>query len=333
MKTRKILSLICLFIVAAIIVLGSCEVSSGVDHGGGGGSGGGSASGIPPTSIIERLGIKTGVLSGAAKVRTVFYDLSNYLEENPAAPDIVLGDWVDLASLTVEDYEGDGAISIGFNKDLSDHGTLLRLIVVGKNSFHSGKGVGGAYNIEANDATPHLVFQFQNIPGTRRMEAANTNSNGYIGSEMQTYLVGAGANANKGTEGFLKGLIAAGVPEDIIFAPTRYIANKGEGANRTVADKLWLPTEMEIFGGRYFSNSEWEKNTEQARLEYYSDNNRRVKYPEEPTLSGEPYWLASPFSSNSTSFCSVDSSGKSGDNGNATSEYGVAPAFCVTLKK
>ena len=170
---------------------------------------------------------------------------------------ILLGDWIDLPHLTVQGNAGGGSIDIG-NIDLGANGKLLRLIVVGIDSFVTTN----------NNAPAHIVFQFQNIPGTRRMSSSEWNNEGYgyNGNEMRHYLIG----------NFLRGLITAGVPENVLYAPTRYIV-RGEGRDdaQAIADFVWLPTMWELWGFNYFSN---EIEANQARLEYYQESIQLIKY-------------------------------------------------------
>jgi hypothetical protein len=223
---------------------------------------------------------------------------------------ISLGDYIDLDSLTVAAYNGQGAVSVPSNTDLGDNGKLLRLIVVGINSFHSN----GTYTVTDNDTTPHVVFQFQNVPGTRRMEATSTNANGYTDSEMKQYLVG----------NYLAGLTAAGVPNTVLWAPKRYARNGADTGADVIEDTLWLPTELEMRGARTFSSATYETAANQARLEYYTTNALRIKYMSDN--SAMYFWLASV---NSASFfCHSETGGTAGYN-YATAAFGCAPAFCV----
>jgi hypothetical protein len=179
-----------------------------------------------------------------------------------------------------------------------------------------GKGEGGAYNVMANDGTPHVVFQFQNVPVERRMNKVSTNTGGYAASEMRAYLTG----------NFLAGLTVAGVPDSVLWAPMRYVVNGGSGANNTVTDKLWLPTEREMLGSRTSSDNMYETAANQARLEYYGDNDKRKKY--KSGSNSEWYWAASPAAPGATSFCYVNDAGLTTFAG-AIAAGGCAPAFCV----
>jgi hypothetical protein len=308
-------------------------------------------------SLKLKFGVTTG---GSTGVRDTFIKVHEYIVagglNNPSTNVIRLGDYIDLeAGLTVEAYgtgTGTGGFTVGA-ADLAGNNTpLLRLIVVGINSFHSGRGVKeyigvigttammadiitvngdntGQYTQgPAKNNTPHVVFQFKNLPTKRRMEATRTNQNGYLGSEMRKYLVPTG---HTGSGRFLDGLIAAGVPEDVLWAPVRYIANKGYGADgiHTIEDTLWLPTEREMFGYNSWSNFTWETADNQAHLEYYENNSRRDKFTTY-IYRGWSYFLASPYAGrNSPQFCRVNDGGGpvhgyADDDGD-----GVAPAFCV----
>jgi hypothetical protein len=220
---------------------------------------------------------------------------------------IMPGDWIDLPRLAVQGDAGGGAINTD-NIDLGGNGKLLRLIVVGIDSF-------AATN---RDAPAHVVFQFQNVPGEHRMNLSNTNAGGYRESEMRSYLTGS----------FLRGLLAAGVPEGVLYAPTRHIANAGQGASAAdpLADWLWLPTEWELFGKNVLSNATWETAANQARLEYYEGDGRRRKY----NATGAVWWWeASPSAGSAAYFClSYYAVGYAYKN-NASSVGGCAPAFCV----
>jgi hypothetical protein len=262
-------------------------------------------------SIKEKFGVIAPETTG---VTAAFNELHAYIQKgglSSQSPVIKLGDWIDLeAGLTVEAYHAD--TMGGGDFAYTGKSTYTRLIVVGINSFRSGNGL---YAVTANDGVDHVVFQFQNIPVTRRMNQSDTNAGGYAQSEMRTYL----------TENFLDGLKDAGVPIDVLWAPVRFISQGKTGGAGTLTDKLWLPTDREMFQGRT-SSADGETAANQARLEYYTDDSRRVKH----SNNGQAlfYWESSAFPYDLLSFCSVTNSG-SGDNGAASDGGGVAPAFCV----
>jgi hypothetical protein len=267
-----------------------------------------SAPRILPRDMAEVFGVK----GGSAAFNAVHAFLQSCNSESAAgrreriAQRIMLGDWIDLPHLTVQGDAGGGAINTD-NTDLGGNGKLLRLIVVGIDSF-------AATN---KDAPAHIVFQFQNVPGTHRMNPSDTIAGGYRASELRRYL----------TDSFLRGLLTAGVPEGVLYAPTRYIANGGQGASAADAlrDWLWLPTERELLGKNWASNKTWETGANQARLEYYEDYNQRTKYNANGTMW---WWEASPYSGSAAYFCNSYYNGATG-NHLASGVGGCAPAFCV----
>jgi hypothetical protein len=285
-------------------------------------------------SIKNTFGITTVETDG---VRDTFNAVHDYLLGKTAAQltsegIIRLGDYIDLeGGITVDGVNVlDAPVTPstpGFPEfDVPPFegydGGLLRLIVVGVNSFNAK----ASYDGNGNGTDAHLVFQFQNIAFMHKMEATNTNANGYAGSAMKSYITGP----------FLTGLIGAGVPGDILWAPTRYVANKGFGVNgtHTIQDELWLPTEREMFGDGPWgylgplSSAAYETAQNQAWLEYYTSDALRLK--SRASNSGTAwYWVASPCYRYSSDFCIVSPVGNSLFS-NADSNYGgCAPAFCV----
>jgi hypothetical protein len=219
-------------------------------------------------SIKNTFGITTDGITG---VSDTFNAVHDYVSDKTAAEltsegTIQLGDYIDLeGGITVDGaYVADAPVTPVFSSFEGYDGRLLRLIVVGINSFNAK----GSYGGNGNGTGAHLVFQFQNLPFVHSPEAiggVGTNANGYAGSEMKSYITGP----------FLTGLINAGVPGDILWAPTRYVANKGYGVDGTheIRDELWLPTEREMFGDGPWgewgpkSSADYETPQNQARLE------------------------------------------------------------------
>jgi hypothetical protein len=294
-------------------------------------------------SIKAKFGItETG---GAKGVTLAFNELHSYIQKNSnnlSGGVIKPGDWIDMeGGLEVDAYNDTGGFSHDaakamekvYNKGES-WGTLCRLIVAGVNSFN---------NINGND-TPHVVFQFQNIPVTRRMNPDNDNEGGYEKSEMRKYLVPVTGDDESGN--FLTGLYSAGVPKGVLWGPARTLSKGTNGTGTVIlSDLLWLPTEREMFQngkshngekpvGPYSANGETADN--QARLAYYT-NSTRLKawcgdgtgyYPNMKFGAGAWYWTGSSHYLGSSWFCNVSYLGSTLSN-DASSAGGVAPAFCV----
>lgn len=88
----------------------------------------------------------------------------------------------------------------------------------------------------------------------------------------------------------------------------------------TTADKLFLLSEIEIFGSVSYS-----KSGEGTQYDYYKAGNSRVKKYGSSTYT---WWERSPIGNGNTIFCYVNSDGNA-DFGNASYQFGVAFAFCL----
>lgn len=88
----------------------------------------------------------------------------------------------------------------------------------------------------------------------------------------------------------------------------------------TVVDKIFLASEIEIFGSTTYSFA-----GEGVQYEYYKTSSNRIK---QANGSNYYWWERSPYSGNATFFCSVRDSG--GVNyGGAIAAFGVAPCLCI----
>jgi hypothetical protein len=289
-------------------------------------------------SIKDNMAISA---AGAPGVSAAFTAVHAYLQSKTAAAlasegFIQLGDYIDLeGGLQVEQYYDAAATPYyggpGANGEVNltnapiegvDNGTSLRLIVVGLNSFNAEDPYTGGGNGES----AHLVFQFQNAVASHRVGIARSNAGGYTVSELRQYLVGGGGPSAV-TGNFYTGLVAAGVPAGILWAPKRYIANGGQSASAAdlIEDKIWLPTQREVYGS---VSSSYETEQNQARLKYYDGGmNKKFKYKPDITFAPASWWLASPAPASSENFCLV--SLYSVDYHGAVYAASVAPAFCV----
>ncbi|MDR2588603.1 MAG: chitobiase/beta-hexosaminidase C-terminal domain-containing protein [Spirochaetales bacterium] len=296
---------------------------------------------ITPVHADDNPSIKNtfGVTqTGTAGVSAAFNAVHAYLQNRTAAELVSdnlirLGDYIDLeGGLTVEPLPTEGIANAGAvnaaNAPITggdNRGTLLRLIVVGINSFNAQ----GSYGGNGNGTNAHLVFQFQNIPANYFM-THSYNHVSYKGSNMQAYLVGAGG-PEAVTGNFYTGLIAAGVPAGVIYAPKRYVS-KGiyETGADLIEDKLWLPTVREMCGEGLYSNTTYETIQNQARLEYYVNDALRIKYGPASTLArNRSYFTASHnYVASTHSFASVGYNGRS-TAGTLNLSTGCVPAFCV----
>ncbi|MDR0527829.1 MAG: DUF6273 domain-containing protein [Spirochaetaceae bacterium] len=259
---------------------------------------------------VKRPGYAIGSIT-AQDVTNTFNRVSVYTKNQSASvvnpPGglgvIRLGDYVNLKSLYVSEYNGNGgAVSVTNTNAGSEK---LRVMVVAINPYFGKNGNGMA--------TPHIIFHFKSYPGDSRINQVDNNAGGYAASEMRIYLSG----------NYWKGLKDAGVPDGVVWAISRRVANGGSGVTGadTIQDKLWLPTELEMFENGNYSTS-YESRGNQGYFAYYETNAERKKIP-------NWYWLATPSKYNNERFCLVGLNGDIHANQNSNFSGGVAPAFCV----
>ncbi|GHT49060.1 hypothetical protein FACS1894102_3170 [Spirochaetia bacterium] len=288
---------------------------------------------VSPVELKTRFVIKK---TGKQGVLDTFYALHGLIsapKNNDDFSKIVrLGDWIDLPSLSVLGDAGAAEINITNAPVNSGNSVLLRLVVIGINSFK---------DINDNGNTKHVVFQFENIPVFRRMQLHYTdnynipanNIAGYSKSEIRSYL----------TNRFLTGLTNAGVPSRILWAPERVVENvhfsddpwtqaNGTAVLQTIVDKIWLPSGFEMgisgYGGEKAENQASFYGNDATK--YYNDTNRK-KYT---TAGANSYWLASSYYQNQEliDYLTINADGDPDIpivTNVAVNDIGIAPAFCI----
>lgn len=183
-------------------------------------------------------------------------------------------------------------------KDMIINGTNYRIDIIGKN--HDTYAAGG---------TAPLTFQMHDCyTETKQMNSSNTNSGGWQNSAMRTTHLPAILN-----------MMPAEVKAAIRDVQKKSSAGSQSSSIQTTNDKLFLLSEIEIFGSTTYSFA-----GEGKQYDYYKAGNSKVK-----NLSGSAYswWERSPYSSNSARFCRVYINGNAGAN-DARYSYGVAFGFC-----
>lgn len=187
---------------------------------------------------------------------------------------------------------------VGNYKNMTINGKAYRIDIIGKN--HDTYAAGG---------TAPLTFQMHDCyDETKQMNSSNTNSGGWQNSAMRTTHLPAILN-----------LMPAEVKAAIRDVQKKSSAGNQSSSIQTTNDKLFLLSEIEIFGSTTYSFA-----GEGKQYDYYKAGNSKVK-----NLSGsaDRWWERSPYSSNSTYFCRVNSDGSAGAGG-ASNSYGVAFGFC-----
>ena len=187
---------------------------------------------------------------------------------------------------------------VGNYKNMTINGKAYRIDIIGKN--HDTYAAGG---------TAPLTFQMHDCyTETKQMNSSNTNSGGWQNSAMRTTHLPAILN-----------MMPAEVKAAIRDVQKKSSAGNQSSSIQTTNDKLFLLSEIEIFGSTTYSFA-----GEGKQYAYYQAGNSKVK-----NLSGSAYswWERSPRSSNSTYFCCVHSNGGAVAY-NASTSRGVAFGFC-----
>jgi uncharacterized repeat protein (TIGR02543 family) len=276
--------------------------------------------------LMIKFGVKSeGYAISSISLQNVidtFTDVSTYIKtQDPASVNpsnglggvIKMGDYINLRSLSVAEYNGNGGAIDLTNSDAGDD--RLRVIVVAINSYYNTSGNGST--------TPHLVFRFKEPPGRARLLDSNTLSMGftYCGTEMHTKYL---------KENYWTGLKNAGVPEEAVFKvrrifPLRYSDTQIVGQFNTDIT-LWLPTISEMWGqsGLTYSEESSGSYSNGTSFPYYTSNQENRE-----TWSGPLFvWTASRYPG-ANLFVVCWQSGDFTTSDPTETTGGVAPAFVI----
>ena len=187
---------------------------------------------------------------------------------------------------------------VGDQKAMTIGGTDYLIDIIGIN--HDTYTAGG---------TAPLTFQLHDCyAGNKAMNSSNTNSGGWTSCAMRSTHLPA-ILSKMPTE------VQNGIRE---VNKLTSAGNKSATIN-TTADKLFLLSEVEIFGSTTYSAA-----GEGTQYDYYKAGNSKVK---NQNGSATGWWDRSPYASNSEYFCRVSDTGAASYN-RASLAYGVAFGFC-----
>ena len=187
---------------------------------------------------------------------------------------------------------------VGDQKAMTIGGTDYLIDIIGINHDTYAAGV-----------TAPLTFQLHDCYADKKyMNNPSTNSGGWTSCAMRSTHLPA-----------ILALMPTEVQNGIREVNKLTSAGSQSATINTTADKLFLLSEIEIFGRA--SNS---KSGEGTQYDYYKAGNSKVK---NRTGAAVIWWERSPRASSSAGFCMVDSSGVA-DHGGASNAYGVAFCFC-----
>ena len=169
--------------------------------------------------------------------------------------------------------------------------------------------IGKNHDTYASGGKAPLTFQLHDCyADTKAMNSSNTNSGGWKNSAMRATHLPA-----------ILALMPTEVQNGIREVSKKASVGGASSTIETVSDKLFLLSEVEIFGSTTYSAA-----GEGTQYDYYKAGNSKVK---NRNGSAASWWERSPNASNSTYFCLVYSDGCAYSN-YASNAYGVAFGFC-----
>lgn len=188
--------------------------------------------------------------------------------------------------------------AVGNHKTMMINGISYQIDIIGKN-----------HDTYASGGKAPLTFQLHDCyADTNVMNSSNTNSGGWTSCAMRSTHLPA-----------ILTLMPTEIQSGIREVNKLTSAGSQSATINTTADKLFLLSEVEIFG----STSHTAKG-EGTQYDYYKAGNSKVK-----NLNGSAadWWERSPRANNSARFCMVYSDGDASA-GAANSDHGVAFGFC-----
>ena len=188
---------------------------------------------------------------------------------------------------------------VGDSKTVNIGGTNYEVQIIGFNHDDKVSGGKAAYSFQLVDC----------LNQTQQMNTSNTNTGGWNGSAM------------RGRMSTYKSQLPAAL-RNVIKTVKKKSGTGGGSSSGTqqTNDDLFLLSEIEIFGTTTYSVA-----GEGTQYEWYKAGNRRIK---KVNGSAGSWWERSPYSGDTSDFCTVDSSGDA-YNHYASTSLGVSFGFCV----
>ena len=162
-------------------------------------------------------------------------------------------------------------------------------------------------NYGGTHSTAGLTFGMVDCVGKYKMNSTNTNSGGWGQCLMRTSTMPT---------------LQSGMPATLAQVKVPYV-DYNQSTILYSDDYMFLPTEKEVFGTRYYSPTK-EANA-LTQFAYYKNGGSKIK---SVFGSADFWWLRSVLYNNSRNFCLVSYQGEASTI-NASGAYGAAPCFCV----
>lgn len=213
-------------------------------------------------------------------------------------------DWVTIID-AVQKNKVPETWEVGDQKTMTINGASYTIDIIGKNHDTYSDGSGKA----------PLTFQLHDCyGGVYGMNSTKSNQPGWGYSEMRTTYLPA-------ILAMMPSEVQIGIREVNKLTRTNY----SNSAISTTADKLFLPSMMEMFGATTSNSSGEGALGEGTQYAYYKAGNSKVK-----KLNGtaQLWWSRSPRITTSTGYCAVGADGASTFYNNSHYEKCIAFAFC-----
>ena len=151
---------------------------------------------------------------------------------------------------------------------------------------------------------------------THNMNDANVNSGGWKDTKMRAWL---------------NSRVFNGLPDQwkLIIKQVEVLSNTGNMTTTDIAsssDKIWLPSPKEV--GQLDTTVPY-SNESQGTFDIFTDNNSRIKYLSNGTGAAQYWWLRSPYTSYTTSFSNIITTGTYNGTNGASTSLGVCFGFCI----
>lgn len=249
----------------------------------------------------------TGLENGSATVTVNVAADSNYNAASPAQCAVEVSflkdnfadnEWSEIIA-ACQSGNVPASWVVGNYKNMTINGKAYRIDIIGKNHDDYADGSGKA----------PLTFQMHDCyDETKQMNSSNTNNGGWNSCAMRSTHLPTILN-----------LMPAEVKAAIREVQKKTSAGNQSSSIQTTNDKLFLLSEIEIFGATTYSFA-----GEGTQYEYYAAGNTTIK---KVNGSARYWWERSPYSDDTNRFCIVNISGNA-DYDNASASGGVSFGFC-----
>lgn len=212
--------------------------------------------------------------------------------------------WEEISYISSNGLAGEYGFAVGDEKNITlstDETLTLAIMDFDHDDLADGTGKAG------------ITFGLKNLmASTRQMNSSNTNSGGFTGSAMYTWL-----------QGDLLNSLPADLQTVLKNVNKKTSAGNQSSTINTNAMKVFLFAEIEIFGAVTHSAP-----GEGEQYSYFATAANRIKSLSNGSGSLQSWWSRSPSIKYNGEFCRINTAGGTGSYG-AKSSWGVCFGFCV----